>query len=60
MRHAPLFPMIRRQLQQLLNGYVSSGVILDRIEEYVAPPLLGERSGVLGALVLAANKAVTE
>jgi fructokinase len=57
MRHAALFPMIRRQLQHLLNGYIQSDMLSDRIEEYVVPPGLGDRSGVLGALVLAQEAA---
>jgi fructokinase len=57
MEHSHLFPGIRRQLQQALNGYIESDAILNGVEEYVVPPRLGNRSGVLGALVLA-EKAV--
>jgi fructokinase len=53
MRHADLFPLVRRHLLELLNGYIQSKHLLDAIDEYVTTPGLGERSGVLGALVLA-------
>lgn len=57
MQQAHLFPIIRRHLQQLLNGYIQSAMLLDGIEEYVVPSRLGNRSGVLGALVLAEEAA---
>lgn len=52
--HQPrLLPLVRHRLQELLNGYLQVPLILDRIEEYVVPPGLGDRAGVLGALALA-------
>jgi fructokinase len=48
-----LFPIIRRELQASLNGYVSSPE-LDRIDEYVVPPGLGTLAGPLGPIALAA------
>ncbi len=48
-----LFPIIRRELQASLNGYVSSPE-LDRIEEYITPPGLGTLAGPLGPIALAA------
>jgi fructokinase len=53
MEQSHLFPMIRRKVQSLLNGYVASTVILERINEYILPPGLGNRAGVLGAVALA-------
>ncbi len=53
MQHQHLFPMVRRELARLLNGYVRASALRDDIEHYVAPPQLGNRSGVLGALILA-------
>jgi fructokinase len=50
-----LLPMIRRKLLASLGGYVRSAEILDRVDEYVVSPALGDRSGVLGALALAAQ-----
>lgn len=48
-----LFPAVRRELARLLNGYISVRALSDEIDRYVVPPQLGDRSGVLGALVLA-------
>jgi len=48
-----LFPKIRRRVQELLNGYVSSQKILEDIEDYIVPPGLGNQSGSLGAIALA-------
>ncbi|MCY2992431.1 MAG: ROK family protein [Planctomycetota bacterium] len=48
-----LFPLVRRKVQQYLAGYVQSPAILDRIADYIVPPGLGSRAGVLGALALA-------
>ena len=53
MQQQHLFPMVRQHLARLLNGYVRSAEVLDEIDAYVVPPLLGSRSGVLGGLVLA-------
>ena len=53
MQHQQLFPMVRRELAELLNGYVRAKAILEEIDEYVVPPQLGKRAGVLGAMVLA-------
>jgi fructokinase len=48
-----LFPMIRRELAALLNGYIRSPSVLGEMDDYVVPPSLGDRAGVLGAMVLA-------
>jgi fructokinase len=53
MEHRELFPLTRQKVQQLLNRYVQSQVILDKIEDYIVPPGLGNRAGVLGAIALA-------
>lgn len=53
MDQAFLFPMIRREVQALLNGYVVSDAILKYIDEYIVPPALGGRAGMLGAIALA-------
>ena len=46
-----LFPRIRRQVPTLLNGYLQHSRIPDKIDEYIAPPVLGSKTGVLGAMV---------
>ena len=48
-----LFPLIRRQVQGLLAGYLQSALILEHIDELIVAPALGDRSGVLGAIALA-------
>lgn len=53
MEQAQLFPLVRGQVQKYLNGYVQSPAILNDIEDYIVPPGLGNRAGVLGALAQA-------
>lgn len=53
MQHVDLFPMMRIELKELLNGYIQAKPVLDEMDEYVVPPELGKRAGVLGAMVLA-------
>lgn len=48
-----LFPMIRSQVRNLLNGYVQVPAITQDIDAYIVPPVLGGRAGVLGAIALA-------
>lgn len=48
-----LLPKIQRRTRELINGYIQSAVIQKEIESYIVHPGLGNRSGVLGALVLA-------
>jgi fructokinase len=53
MQQAQLFPLIRQEVQALLNAYVQAPEILERIDEYIVPPALGNLAGVLGAIALA-------
>jgi fructokinase len=53
MEHLSLFPLIRSKVRGLLNGYITSPVLTGTMEEFIVPPGLGKRSGLLGALVLA-------
>jgi len=53
MQHEALFPMIRQKVLKLLNNYIQSSDILERIDDFIVPPFLGNRSGVLGAIALA-------
>lgn len=48
-----LFPLIRREVVALLNGYVRAGGILREIDSYIVAPGLGNQSGRLGALAMA-------
>jgi len=53
MNQSHLFPLIRQEVQALLNGYIQSPAILQQIDSYIVPPGLGNGSGRLGALALA-------
>ena len=50
-----LLPSIRKNVQTILNGYVQSPMITKAIDEYIVPPALGERAGMLGAIALAVS-----
>jgi fructokinase len=53
MQQSHLFPLIRRKLIGLLNGYIRARAVLEDIDSYVVSPGLDNRAGVLGAMVLA-------
>jgi len=53
MEQGHLFPLIREQVQELLNGYVKHPALLEDIDRYIVPPGLGSRAGALGAFALA-------
>ena len=53
MQQAQLFPLVRQEVQRLLNGYLQIPALGTRIDDYIVPPMLGNRAGVLGALALA-------
>ena len=48
-----LLPMIRERTARLLNGYVPVPELGEGLEDYIVPPGLGDRSGLLGAWLLA-------
>ena len=60
MERRSIFPRIRAKVLELLNGYVQSSAILEHIGEYIVPPGLGNKSGVLGAIALAQDAARTK
>ena len=57
MEQIRLLPLIRREVQTLLNGYLQIPEIQEHIDEYIVRPGLGNRSGVLGAIALARQSA---
>lgn len=52
-RHPGLLEDIRCKVRQLINGYIQSPMLADRMDEYILPPALGNRSGGLGAIAMA-------
>ena len=60
MSQGHLFPLIRRQVRDLLNGYVQAPEVTGDSDSYIVPPGLGNRSGVLGAIALAERAAAEE
>lgn len=48
-----LFEKIHRRVADLLNNYIDAEELRSKIADYIVPPGLGNRSGVLGALALA-------
>jgi fructokinase len=53
MQQQHLFPRVRGELATLLNGYIPARELGEEIDSYVVPPLLADRAGALGAIVLA-------
>ena len=53
MEQLHLFPKVRQKVRELLNGYVQSPAILEQINDYIVPPGLGNKAGILGAIALA-------
>ena len=52
MQRSNMFPTVRRKVQELLNNYIPHAMITKRIDEYIFPPALGGRAGMLGAIAL--------
>jgi len=52
-QHRGLLELVRQNVVRLLNGYIQAQPLLKKIQEYIVPPSLGSRAGVLGALALA-------
>jgi len=57
MSQSRLLPLIRARMRHWLGGYIDRSEIGSGIDRYVVAPELGERAGVLGALVLAMHAA---
>jgi fructokinase len=58
MSQTHLFPRVRERVRTLLNGYLRTPAILVDNEEFIVPPGLGHRAGVLGAIALAERAAL--
>jgi fructokinase len=53
MNEPSLLPLVRRRVTELAAGYFGAAEIVDRVEDYIVAPALGDRAGVLGAFELA-------
>jgi len=53
MEQPQLLPLVRLKVKELLNNYVQAPEILQKIDDYIVPPDLGRRAGILGAIALA-------
>ncbi len=53
MKNQELIGLIRNDITKLLNLYVEFDLIKYDIENYIVPPKLGDKAGVLGALAIA-------
>jgi len=56
-QHPGLIQDVRCKVRQFMKGYLRSSMLMERIDEYILPPALGNRSGGLGAIAMAANLA---
>jgi len=57
MERGQLFYLVRARVLELLGGYVRAPEVLDAIDDFIVPPSLGNRAGVLGAIALARSQA---
>jgi fructokinase len=48
-----LLSRVRPRVVTLLNGYLAAPAVTEQIDDYLVPPSLATRSGVLGAIALA-------
>ncbi|HHT05886.1 MAG TPA: ROK family protein [Hydrogenispora sp.] len=52
MKQKQLFPLIRKQVAEMINGYLKTKELED-LDNYIVPNSLNENQGILGALELA-------
>ena len=52
MKQQQLFPLIRKYVQEFLNDYVYKREILEKIDEYIVYPGLGDEAGFTGSIAL--------
>lgn len=52
-QHPGFHKCTRHKVREHLNGYIQSPMVVDQLDEYILPPVLGNRSGGLGAIAMA-------
>lgn len=52
MNQSQLFPLLREKVKEILGGYVQNEKILEKMNEYIVPPGLGDNAGLSGAIGL--------
>jgi fructokinase len=52
MHQEQLFPLIRKQVAELLNGYVKTSQLED-LDNYIVPASLNDNQGIMGCIQLA-------
>jgi fructokinase len=53
MERSGLLESVRARLRDLVAGYLETPLLAEQIDNYLVPPALGDRAGVLGAIALA-------
>jgi fructokinase len=53
MEQKVLFPLVRKNVRETLNDYIQAPEIVTEIDNFIVPPGLGNRAGILGAIALA-------
>jgi fructokinase len=56
MKRGHLFPLIRTEVKNLLNGYLQHEAVHSSIDDFIVPPALGGNSGLCGALTLSIDQ----
>ncbi len=57
MKQPQLLPLVRKQVSDMLGGYIRAPELAGDLGDYLVAPALGDRAGVLGSLELARSVA---
>lgn len=52
MHNEKLYPLIRKNVLELLNNYISKKEIINSIDSYIVKPMLNDKQGIIGACEL--------